>query len=50
MRVDELYSGWPCVSDCKGGAGRRDLVAKNPLGLFSCPHDDSIFAISSIIK
>ena len=28
MRVDELYSGWPCVSDCKGGAGRRDLVAK----------------------
>ena len=33
-----------------GVAGRRDLVAKNPLGLFSRPHDDSIFAISTIIK
>ena len=50
MRVDELYSGWHCVSDCEGWRRKKGLGGKNPLGLFSRPHDDSIFAISSIIK
>ena len=41
--------GTVCLA-ARGVAVRRDLVAKKSLGLFLRPHDDSIFAISSIIK
>ena len=28
MRVDELYSGWHCVSDCKGWGRKKGLSGK----------------------
>ena len=41
MRVDEFYSGWHCVSDCKGCGRKKGLSGKkNSLGPFSRPHDD----------